>query len=111
MKKRYNIMLGSEKEIQLQSIENMTLESLKTFEAKAAELAKIKGKTVWVGNDSLNVLQVLLDLITIVKDMNTALSTHTHKSAGSGVPIQATAFTGFKSDSSTLHSDLSPITE
>ncbi|NQZ24401.1 MAG: hypothetical protein HRT53_20430 [Colwellia sp.] len=96
-----NIMLGRKKEIQLQSTENMTLESLKTFEEKAAELAKIKGETVWLGNDSLNVLQVLLDLITIVKGMNTALATHAHKSGGSGVPIQATAFTGYKSDSST----------
>jgi hypothetical protein len=104
-----NLMLGSKKEVKLQSTENMTLESLKAFEAKATELAKVQGAKVWLGSDSLNVVQVLLDLIAIVKDTNTTLATHLHP--GVGASPQAADFTSYEVLANKLSSDLSPIVE
>ena len=73
-----NLLLGSDKQIIVKSTENMTLESLKTLEAKAKKLAKVQGATVWLGSESVNAVQILLDLIAIVKDSNGLLATHTH---------------------------------
>lgn len=103
-----NLLLGSNKEIIAKSAENMSLESLKTLEAKAVELAKVQGQTVWLGSDSVNAVQILLDLIGIVKDTNGALASHTHKGAP---PDQAGGFSGFKSNAEGLANELSPITE
>lgn len=104
-----NLLLGSDKQIIAKSNENMTLESLMTLEAKAAQLAKVQGATVWLGSDSVNAVQILLDLIAIVKDTNGLLATHTH--SGAGVSPQASQFNGFKGSASGLESSLSPITE
>lgn len=104
-----NLLLGSDKKIIAKSTENMTLESLKTLEAKAAKLAKVQGKTVWLGSENVNAVQILLDLIAIVKSTNKLLSTHTH--IGAGKSPQAGEFTGFESDAASLESNLSPITE
>ena len=80
-----------------------------TLEVKAAQLARVQGATVWLGSDSVNVVQNLLDLIAIVKDTNGLLAKHTH--SGAGTSPQASQFSGFKSSASTLASNLSPITE
>ncbi|MDO6426249.1 hypothetical protein Q4489_04455 [Thalassotalea sp. 1_MG-2023] len=104
-----DLTLGSKKQVNIKAHENMNLESLKKFEAKAAQLAKVQGATVWLGNNSVNVVQVLLDLIAVVKDTNDTLATHTH--SGAGTSPQATTFTGYKSAASGLESNLSPITE
>ena len=103
-----NLLLGSNKEIIAKSTENMNLESLKTLEAKAAELAKVQGATVWLGSEQVNAVQILLDLIGIVKDTNGVLASHTHMGPP---PDQVGDFAGFKSDAEGLASDLSPITE
>ncbi len=104
-----NLLLGSKKQVDIKAHENMNLETLKTLHAKAANLAKLEGQTVWVGDSSVNVLQVLLDLIALVKDMNQTLATHTH--SGAGTSPEAADFTGYKSTATNLDSQLSPITE
>ncbi len=104
-----NLLLGSKKQVDIKAHENMNLETLKALHAKAANLAKLEGQTVWVGDSSVNVLQVLLDLIALVKDMNQTLATHTH--SGAGTSPEAADFTGYKSTATDLDSTLSPITE
>ncbi len=104
-----NLLLGSDKQIIVKSTENMTLESLKTLEAKAKKLVKVQGATVWLGSESVNAVQILLDLIAIVKDTNGLLATHTHP--GTGPSQQASQFVIFKTSATGLESSLSPITE
>ncbi|WKD23632.1 hypothetical protein NDQ71_00525 [Pseudoalteromonas sp. KG3] len=105
------LMLGSKKQVDIEATENMNLTTLKTLHAKATELAKVEGKTVWLGNNSVNVAQVLLDLIALVKDINQSLETHGHKDQGAGPPITKGEFTSHKSTASSLKSTLEPIVE
>ncbi|WP_024608456.1 hypothetical protein [Pseudoalteromonas sp. TAB23] len=105
------LLLGSKKQVDIEATENMNLTTLKTLHAKATELAKVEGKTVWLGNNSVNVAQVLLDLISLVKDINQSLETHGHKDQGAGPPITKGEFTGHKSTASSLKSTLEPIVE
>ena len=103
------LLLGSKKQVDIEATENMNLTTLKTLHAKATELAKVEGKTVWLGDSSVNVAQVLLDLISLVKDINQSLETHGHKDQGAGPPITQGEFTGHKSTASDLKSILKPI--
>ena len=105
------LLLGSKKQIDIEATENMNLTTLKNLHAKATELAKVEGKTVWLGDSSVNVAQVLLDLITLVKDINQSLENHGHKDQGAGPPITKGEFTGHKSTASSLKSTLEPIVE
>ncbi|WP_018692532.1 hypothetical protein [Algicola sagamiensis] len=103
-----NLMLGSEQEMQLKSHANMHLETLQTLEAKATALAKVQGATVWLGSENVNAVQVLLDLIGLVKDMNTLLAKHTH--IGAGLSHQKSKFEGYQEKASQLSDEVLPIT-
>lgn len=103
-----NLLLGSKKQVDIKSTENMTLESLKQFQAKAKELAKVQGAKVWLGSEGLNVVQVLVDLIDLVGDITLTLSTHTHP--GVGPTQQAAVFTTQNASAVKLSNDLKPIT-
>lgn len=104
------LLLGSKKQVDIEATENMNLTTLKTLHAKATELAKVEGKTVWLGDSSVNVAQVLLDLISLVEQMNQTLSTHTHNSP-LPTPTEKTDFVGYKAEAAGLNSQLAPITE
>ncbi|MHC6223472.1 hypothetical protein ACYU03_01565 [Pseudomonas sp. X10] len=64
--------------------------------------------TTWLGSESVNVLQVLCDLIDLVVLMNTDLASHTH--GPSPVPSNAGAFAGHAANGETLSGQLKPIT-
>ena len=105
------LLLGSKKQVDIEATESMNLTTLKTLHARANELAKVEGKTVWLGNNSVNVAQVLLDLISLVKDINQSLETHGHKDQGAGPPIKKAEFSGYKSEANSLKNKLDPIVE
>ncbi|WP_323600720.1 hypothetical protein [Pseudomonas putida] len=67
----------------------------------------IAAKT-WLGSESVNVLQVLCDLIDLVVQTNADLASHTHGS--SPVPTNAGAFAGHAASGVLLSGQLKPIT-
>lgn len=64
--------------------------------------------TTWLGSESVNVLQVLCDLIDLVVMMNTDLASHTH--GPTPVPTNAGAFAGHATNGEVLAGQLKPIT-
>lgn len=64
--------------------------------------------TTWLGSESVNVLQVLCDLIDLVVQMNIDLASHTH--GPSPVPTNAGAFAGHAANGELLSGQLKPIT-
>lgn len=70
---------------------------------------RLEAPTTWLGSDSVNVLQVLLDLIDLVQQMNTQLAGHGHPSHGSP-PTTAAAFTANVATATQLNGQLAPIT-
>ncbi|MCK1794296.1 hypothetical protein [Pseudomonas violetae] len=77
-------------------------------------LERIKGvrKSVapknWIGSESVNVLQVLCDLIDLIIQMNTDIAVHQH--ASSPVPTNAASFAGHAGTGTQLSGQLKPIT-
>jgi len=77
-------------------------------------LERIKGarKSVapknWIGSESVNVLQVLCDVIDLVVQMNTDIAAHQH--ASSPVPTNAASFAGHAGTGTQLFGQLKPIT-
>lgn len=64
--------------------------------------------TTWLGSDSVNVLQVLCDLIDLVTQMNTELAAHVH--GPSPVPTTAATFIEHAGTGLQLTGQLKPIT-
>ncbi|AMB78596.1 hypothetical protein AV641_05670 [Pseudomonas fragi] len=79
-----------------------------------ALLERIKGArksvapTNWIGSESVNVLQVLCDVIDLVIQMNTDIAGHQH--ASSPVPTNAASFAGHAGTCTQLSGQLKPIT-
>lgn len=64
--------------------------------------------TTWIGSESVNVLQVLCDVIDLVIQMNTDIAGHQH--ASSPVPTNAASFAGHAGTGTQLSGQLKPIT-
>jgi hypothetical protein len=64
--------------------------------------------TTWLGSESVNVLQVLCELIDVVIQMNTDIASHQHGS--SPVPTNAARFAGHAGTGTQLSGQLQPIT-
>ena len=62
----------------------------------------------WIGSESVNVLQVLCDVIDLVIQMNTDIAAHKH--ASSPVPTNAASFAGHAGTGTQLSGQLKPIT-
>jgi len=93
-------------------------------EAMAERFADLKqrvvvkdGGTVWLGNESSNVLRILDDLVKVVSAIADTASSHTHEYTDNGsplntkVPNQAGDFSGQKGDADSLDSELAPIVD
>ncbi|QUI71240.1 hypothetical protein [Pseudoalteromonas sp. M8] len=104
------VLIGSKKQIEIKAHDDMQLQSLRTLYAKAADLAKVEGATVWVGNNSVNAIRIILELIEVVAKTNEKIATHKHEMT-KPPPINAAEFTGFKSKADALHGKLNPITK
>ncbi|MEC4238277.1 hypothetical protein [Pseudomonas sp. DSV-1] len=64
--------------------------------------------TSWIGSESVNVLQVLCDVIDLVIQMNTDIAGHQH--ASSPIPTNAASFAGHAGTGTQLSGQLKPIT-
>ena len=64
--------------------------------------------TNWIGSESVNVLQVLCDVIDLVIQMNTDIAGHQH--ASSPVPTNAASFAGHAGTGTQLSGLMKPIT-
>ena len=79
-----------------------------------ALLERIKGArksvatSTWIGSESVNVLQVLCDVIDLVIQMNTDIAGHQH--ASSPVPTNAASFADHAGTGTQLFGQLKPIT-
>nr|WP_315448572.1 hypothetical protein [uncultured Pseudomonas sp.] len=62
----------------------------------------------WVGSESVNLFQVVCDLLEIVQQMNSQLSSHTH--GPTPPPGNASAFIGYAAKASELSTAVKPIT-
>ncbi|BBM04156.1 hypothetical protein [Microbulbifer sp. GL-2] len=77
--------------------------------AKVRQTIKVKdGGKVWLGSESLNVLKVLEDLISVVSALAATLATHSHPGNGQK-PTQEAAINGHKSSADSLKSQLSAV--
>ncbi|MBF0639770.1 hypothetical protein [Pseudomonas protegens] len=71
---------------------------------------RLQAPKTWLGSESVNVLQVLCDLLDLVQEMNTQLAAHTHVPGPTPAPADAAAFTAKAVTALQLSAKLRPIT-
>lgn len=110
-----DLKLASNKALRTYSKENTEIKTDQELNAIAKTLAHIEVTegTCWFGSSDINAIQILVDLIGVVSAMADTLSKHTHPhgTPNTAVPVQASDFSGQKSDADALKADLEPITE
>lgn len=74
----------------------------------AAVSQRLVSPKTWVGSEGVNVLQVLCDLLDLVQQMNAQLASHTH--GPTPPPGNASQFTTYAIQASTLTAKMKPIT-
>jgi hypothetical protein len=78
-------------------------------ESVATISQRLQAPKTWLGSENLNVLQVLVDLIYLVEQMNTAIAAHKH--GPSPLPDNAAEFANHAVSADELYWQLEPITE
>lgn len=71
---------------------------------------RLQAPKTWLGSESVNVLQVLCDLLDLVQQMNTQLAAHTHLPGPMPSPADASTFNTRASAAQLLHSKVELIT-
>lgn len=71
---------------------------------------RLTAPKTWLGSESVNVLQVLGDLIDLVQQMNTQLAGHTHVPGPTPSPSDAAGFTADAEKAAILSAKLSTVT-
>jgi hypothetical protein len=64
----------------------------------------------WIGSESVNLFQVVCDLLEVVQQMNTQLAAHTHLPGPAPSPTDSSAFTAKSAQALALAMKLKPIT-
>ena len=73
----------------------------------AAAQQQIIAPVVWIGSGSINVAQLMLDTLDVVKELAEQTASHTHSNTGSPTNAGAIRSTGAKAD--TLNGKYSPV--
>jgi hypothetical protein len=71
---------------------------------------RLQAPKTWLGSESVNVLQVLCDLLDLVHEMNKQLAAHTHVPGPAPSPTDAVAFSDHAREALTLATKLTSIT-
>lgn len=71
---------------------------------------RLQAPKTWLGSESVNVLQVLCDLLDLVQKMNTQLAAHTHLPGPTPSPTDASAFTNMASNALLMVQTLKAVT-
>ncbi|UCR86202.1 hypothetical protein [Pseudomonas chlororaphis] len=95
---KHNAAIGGDMQEQIQGLRRSV----------SAVSQRLQAPKTWLGSESVNVLQVLCDLLDIVEQMNLELAQHTH--GASPVPSNAGAFSGASASTKGLSIKLIPIT-
>lgn len=87
-----------------------TIGNIKQSLAQLKQLVKVAdGGKVWLGSESVNVLQILSNLIQLVSDLASTCASHNHGTTPP--PNQAAAFTAHGTEATSLKSTLDPVIE
>ena len=80
---KYNATLGGDMHERIKGLRHSV----------AGDGQNFRAPKTWLGSENVNVLQVLCDLLDLVKEMNTQLAMHTHVSGPQPSPADVSALT------------------
>ena len=95
---KHNATVGGDMEERIQGLRKSV----------AAVSQRLMAPKTWFGSESVNVLQVLCELLDLVQQMNVQLSEHTH--GPTPIPGNSGVFTGYAAEVSALSLSMKPIT-
>ena len=97
---KLNAMVGGDMQEQIQGLRKSV----------AGISQRLQAPKNWVGSESVNIFQVLCDLLDLVQEMNTQLAAHTHVPGPKPAPADAAAFTQDATKAGLLSAKLKAIT-
>ena len=84
--------------------------NIRQCQAKAKQL--LKSPKTWIGSDSENVLQIIIDMMSTLESALSTIAAHTHSGGQIGAPDQSGGISSASSEIGSIRSGrLSPITE
>ncbi|ROL68484.1 hypothetical protein BK634_11810 [Pseudomonas chlororaphis] len=97
---KHNATVGGDMQEQIQGLR----------QSVAGISQRLQAPKTWLGSESVNVLQVLCDLLDLVQGMNTQLATHIHAPGPTPSPADAAVFLANANLASQLTVKMTPIT-
>lgn len=73
----------------------------------AAVRQEVIAPIVWVGSQSVNVMQLMLETLDVVKQLAELTANHTHNNTGA--PLNATSLKGIGSNATNLKAKYNPV--
>ena len=70
----------------------------------------LQAPKTWLGSESVNVLQVMCELLDLIEQMNIQLAEHTHTPGPTPSPVDAGAFSKFELSTAALSKKIKEIT-
>lgn len=104
----FNLVVGQKHNATVGGDMQERIEGLRNSVAGVSQ--RLTAPQTWLGSESVNVLQVLGDLINLVEQMNTQLAAHTHVSGPPPSPIDVAAFKAKAAQALVLSTELKLIT-
>ena len=96
---KHNTMVGGDMQERIEGLR----------ESISAVSQRLQAPKTWLGSDEVNVLDLLSDLMDIVRRMNVQLATHTHQPALSPSPSDVITFTARSTEVAALNEKLNSI--
>lgn len=107
--------------VNISALDNLNLTTAADIQETAGNLKRSFAKTlqhievqdggqVWLGNQTTNIVQLLLSLMDVVESLAATCASHTHP-ANNTAPNQSSTFSGHSTNAGDLKDTLSPMTE
>jgi hypothetical protein len=103
-----NLVVGQEHNATVGGDMRERIEGLR--ETVAGISQQLKAPKNWIGSESVNLFQVVCDMLDLLQQMNTQLAAHTHLPGPAPSPTDAAAFTSRAALTLALAAEVKPIT-
>ena len=103
-----NVVVGQKHNATVGGDMQERIEGLRKSVAGASQ--SLQAPKNWIGSEGVNLFQVVCDVLTLLKEMNAQLATHTHSPGPTPSPSDATGFTEKATKAAALNAKLELIT-
>lgn len=102
-----NLVTTIAKDASLQAGGSLTEKIAQLRQSIAGTRQEVIAPVVWVGSQSINVMQLMLDTLDVIQQLAQQTASHTH--SGTGAPQNASAISAAGTSAATLQTKYKPV--